>query len=513
MQVQDRIDREVKVWSLLRAALRHWRVILILALAFAALGAVFYERTFKKELAAAEEARTLQLAAQEAAGVTGTQVRDDSAEAKDGDDMEAIEEDLSNINLQNVETLIAKVESRGLISVRELMTSVEAVDRAMDGMRSYLSDSIKMKIDPYAAQQVISEIYVDNEGRSKLTLEVRNHILSRYRSALVSQVSYESVAAALGCEAKYVRELVSVSVDFDAGVVRYSVYHHDKEALRQIVSAISSQLREVKTEIMKDYGAHKLTIIEGGVQTIYNSDLVSFSANAWKNYYTMESTVNTYKKRVSEILRALAAGDESGLVDIDSLDQGLTPLPKHSRLKLVVYGVGGYVLGCLAIIFLLMLVIFLRGRIVDGNDLAGRGVRTLTELQAKRKGKTLRGLDALFDRIGRTKDFTGSDEERLAKAAGFIGEYGNGARKLLLTGDVSEKTLEKLAKSLSAKGSIPELVCQTGLFTNPKTVEALKDCDGIVLVEEPLRSSYRLAVQDVCVAVDWAKPVIGAIYL
>ena len=31
--------------------------------------------------------------------------------------------------------------------------------------------------------------------------------------------------------------------------------------------------------------------------------------------------------------------------------------------------------------------------------------------------------------------------------------------------------------------------------------------------EESLKSSYRLAVQDVCVAEEWEKPVIGAIYL
>ena len=64
MQVQERIDREVKIWSLLRAALRHWRMILILALAFAFVGAVVYERSFKNDLVAAEEARALQLTAQ-----------------------------------------------------------------------------------------------------------------------------------------------------------------------------------------------------------------------------------------------------------------------------------------------------------------------------------------------------------------------------------------------------------------------------------------------------------------
>ena len=522
MQVQDRIDREVKVWSLLRAALRYWRVILILALAFAVLGAFFYEKSFKKDLTAAEEARALQLAAKEAAGDANEgPVLDDTGEPKedkvpeelDGSALESIEEDLSNINLQNVEALIAEVEAKGLISVRELMTSLEVVTRSMDGMRAYMSDSLKMKIDPYAAMQGIGEVYVDTEEGYEMTLEVRNHILARYRRALISQVKYDGLAAELNCDAKYVRELVNVSVDFDGGVVRFSVYHSDKAALVKIISTIASQLRDAKGGIEKDYGPHKLNVIEGEVQKVYNSDLVSFAANAWKNYYSMESTVNSYKKRVTETLRVLAAGDDTGLVDIDSLEQSLTPLPKHSQLKLIIYGIAGYVLGCLVLVFLFMLFIFLRGKIVDGNDLAGHGVRTLTELTAKRKGKPLRGLDALFDRIGRTKDFTGTDEERLAKAAAFIGEYGDGAKKLLLTGDVSEQKLKKLAERLSANGSVPELVCQSGLFTDPKTVEILKCCDGIVLAEEPMRSSYRLAIQEICVAVDWEKPVIGAIYL
>ena len=527
MQVQDRIDREVKVWSLLRAALRHWRIILVLSLAFAVLGALFYERSFKKDLTAAEEARALQLSALETAGVEiPGKVVDDLSEEKpsgsgEGSESEkeaasalaSIDKDLSNLNLQNVEALIAEVEAKGLISVRDLMTSLEVVNRSMDGMRAYMSDSLKMKIDPYAAMQGIGELYVDAEDGGEMSLEVRNHILARYRRALISQLDYDTVAAELGCDTKYIRELVNVSVDYDAGVVRFSAYHSDKDSIVKIISSLAAQLRNAKGGIETDYGPHKLNVIEGEVVKVYNSDLVSFAANAWKNYYTMESTVNSYKKRVTETLRALAAGDDTGLVDIDSLEQTLTPLPKHSKGKLAVYGAGGYVLGCLALTFLFMLVIFLRGRIVDGNDLAGHGVRTLTELSAKRKGKALRGLDALLDRIGRTKDFTGTDEERLALAAGFVNEYGDGAKKLLLTGDVSLKALAALAKKLSANGVLPELVCQTGLFTNPKTVESLKDCDGIVLVEEPLKSSYRLAVQDVLVAVDWEKPVIGAIYL
>ena len=528
MQVQERIDREVKIWSLLRAALRHWRMILILALAFAFVGAVVYERSFKKDLVAAEEARALQLSAQEAAGTDTPQVTSAEPSAEPSGDsgkttenngenpgtgMTAIGEDLSNLDLKNAEAMIAEVETKGLISARELLTSLEVVDRAMNGMRSYMADSLKMKIDPYAAQQGISEIYVDAEGDEPMSLEIRNHILARYRSTLVSQVSYEQVAAELGCEPKYVRELVNISVDYDAGVARFSVYSSDKETVRKIVSSITSQLRAAKAGIEADYGPHRLSIIEGEVQTVYNSDLVSFAANAWKNYFSLESTVNSYKKRVTETLRLLAEGGESGLVDIDSVEQQLTPLPKHNRLKLALFGLGGYFLGCVLLTFLYMLVIFLRGRIVDGNDLAGHGVRTLTELTAKRKGKALRGLDALIDRIGRTKDFVGTDEERLARAAGFINEYGNGARRLLLTGDVSGEALELLAGKLAAQGVLSELVCETNLFTNPKTVEALRGCEGIVLAEESLKSSYRLAVQDVCVAAEWEKPVIGAIYL
>ena len=281
MQVQDRIDREVKVWSLLRAALRYWRVILILALAFAVLGAFFYEKSFKKDLTAAEEARALQLAAKEAAGGANEgPVLDDTGETKedkvpeelDGSALESIEEDLSNINLQNVEALIAEVEAKGLISVRELMTSLEVVTRSMDGMRAYMSDSLKMKIDPYAAMQGIGEVYVDTEEGYEMTLEVRNHILARYRRALISQVKYDGLAAELNCDAKYVRELVNVSVDFDGGVVRFSVYHSDKAALVKIISTIASQLRDAKGGIEKDYGPHKLNVIEGEVQKVYNSD-------------------------------------------------------------------------------------------------------------------------------------------------------------------------------------------------------------------------------------------------
>ena len=534
MQVQEKMDREVKIWSLLRAALRHWRIILILSLVFAAAGAVFYERSFKKDLTAAEDARAMALAAQEAAGVlpTGTVVAGndtsgsiEATESSDGtgkvqteqneEAEEPLEEDFSNLNLQNVETLIAEIEAKGQISVRELLTSLDAVDRAMDGMRTYMANSIKMKIDPYAAWQSICEIYVDTaEGaEQELSTTVLNHMLSRYRSALTSKVDYTSLATELNSQRNYIRELININPDYDAGIIRYSIYHYDREDLEKIVTAISDQLKQEYAAIEADYGPHKLRVLLGGFQLVYNSDLVSFSTNAWKNYYTLESTIASYKKRANEALQALASGDGSGMVDIDNPETELPELPKDSRVKLVIYAVAGYILGVVALTFLFMLIILLRGRIVDGNDLAGHGVRTLTELTAKRKGKALKGLDALLDRIGRTKDFVGSDAERLQKAAGFIGEYGEGAKRLLLTGDVSTRQLATIAKELSANGLPQEFVCQPGLFSDPKTVEALKGCDGIVLVEEPLKSSYRLAANDVLVAADWEKPVLGAIYL
>lgn len=514
MQTQEKIDREVRILSLLRESLRHWRIILILALVFALLGAFLYERSFKKELSKAEEERALQLAAREEAAEA---VRD-NLEGDDREEEMTILEDFSNLNLQNVEKLIFEVESKGMVSVRELLTSVEALDRTMEGMRTYLASSLKLRIDPNNTQQAIYEVFVDNplpaEGEEDvvLPLETRNHILARYRLFLISSVSYDALAEAFGCEAQYLRELVSVSVDYDAGVVRFTVLQSTVESAMRIANDLADQVERAKDLAVADYGPYRLTVVRGDARTIYNSDLSNYAANTWKNYFTAETTVNSYKKRVSEALRILAAGGETGLVGIDP-EQELTPLPQHSGKKLILYGVGAYFLGVVVLTFLAMLLILLRGRIVDGNDLAALGIRTLTELPAKRKGKALRGLDALLDGIGRTKDFTGSEQERLAKAAAFIREYADGAGRLLLTGDVEQGKLQALANDLSAHGGLPELVCHTSLFTNPSTVEALKDCEGIVLVEEPAKSAYRLALQDVRVAVEWNKPVIGAIYL
>ena len=192
---------------------------------------------------------------------------------------------------------------------------------------------------------------------------------------------------------------------------------------------------------------------------------------------------------------------------IDTVIVNENPAAMLSRI------IKGAVIGCLggllAGFMLLAMYYIFAGKVLSADEFNKRyGLRALTVFPAA----GLRGVGLKCARAGRDGAYYRmTPVEQVEVACANISVYAPEVKELLLIGSVNGAKLEEVRKAFSERLKDVSLSCASDINENALSLQALKDHDHVILVEQMLSSRYEIIDRELKTLIDWKKDIVGSV--
>lgn len=455
------------------ALLKRWRMLLILGLAFAVLVGGY---------------RAFTLRGAQAAQADGTQTRADA-----------------ELELENYWTQVAMAKDSIARAEWEQLSFIE-----------YYDNSILMQLDPYNIRETTLSVSVRVEtelpeqtaedgqnaqdsqtAREDQSVSRARRILSQYAHLLETMPLSETLGME-GTQDKYLREVVLID-EGRADVLSVQVMGTPETDTAAMARACYAYLQRNVDKVEALSGAHTLLLMGESTTIAFREEVLKEQA-AKLSAFTNQSAALEKNK---EALEALEKEEPEAKVE------AVAPSMAKILLSCVKYAVLGLLIGVFFGVLLCCLRIMAGGRIPDGEKLQRMsGLRYLGSLRAVASRK---GLDALARRMAGESMGAASEADALALLCAGLSECAAESKTLLLTGTLPKAELEALAAKLGEACAQDGFRFTVGaeLFSDPDSVRALHEAQGVLLAEREDVSSIDGVERELRRIREAGKPVVG----
>lgn len=390
--------------------------------------------------------------------------------------------------------------------------------------KTYMEESLLMQIDPYNVYT--AEGFLVFQADRSLTSAEESLLSEQYQAVLDDQAFLNQAADKIGSEAKYVKELLSLSSPAQLS-----------EQLK-ITDTAGNMMDTVVSDEEENSGSLyflKLSVIapdQATADTLYTEAgevLAQTSPSGISAACTVEMTERTESVSVD---RSLKDRQTAVFTGINSLEDNLTktktlydgvevPEPVQTEmdgrafsLKYVALGAGA---GFVLIILFWIARYLLSERIKTADELQEYyGIRALGKLGLSYE-KTKKSRIDRFLLAKRNGGVVTQTEKQMDLITGRILLCCGSEDKILLTGTVGEEKLqsaaEALQKAFSRRGVTKEICTAQNLAQNPDGGQLLTSCGGVVLLEERDVTKYHALEEEICLIADGGKELLGVILL
>ena len=329
----------------------------------------------------------------------------------------------------------------------------------------YLDNSILMSLDPLHMWQADYNVYISTNYQILPSMTFQNPdktplILNAYVRLLSDENLTNRIAEELDLEAWQLRELVSVSYD-GGDTLKISVFSDSHDKAKNILQLFVKELPGIEKSLHKSFGAFSSEVL---LDTCY------------------ESINSSISDRKNDIITTLLENRR----DLETTLEQLKSLHAPSENKTLKYSILFTFLGLfLSYCFYCVKMIACNKLYTSLNLDRFKGLPHLGSVLSEKKiSKYGRKLRKLEDRA------LSSGEDAYALVAANLCNYAGDKKNLLITGDASEEACKTVAEKLGAQLPGMTLSYKGSLLKDAASVSALKDCDGVVLVEQCMVSRY-----------------------
>ena len=145
--------------------------------------------------------------------------------------------------------------------LRDNERSQQTVQFNIDNAEEYMEKSVLNSIDPYNVYNARADLYVTTDYKIMPGMDYQNPdytsaVLSAYNSLLTSHESIITIADQFSMEERYMRELISVSVDNDTRLLTITTYGEDADEASRIMDLMLKRMEAVRENIEMTVGGH-----------------------------------------------------------------------------------------------------------------------------------------------------------------------------------------------------------------------------------------------------------------
>ena len=333
------------------------------------------------------------------------------------------------------------------------------------------------------------------------------NILSFYSNSALYNSDLTEAAAALGTQARLLRELITVTDSNKSdSMITIKVIYPTQEGAKVILDSLLEQIAGLYDEAQKTYGAHTFLIANRVSATVVDTSMYKWSNNRAAEITALINSRKTLDKN-------LASGTTTA--------KKVVKVSKRDALKAAVTrGATGLAAGIAGAMILTMLYLILAGIVLSGRELNRQySLRRIACIPGRKYG-SLKGPDKWVASID-AEYYNHPNRATCVQVANANLESILGTKiretQVAMVGDLSDEYLEKTAaeftKTAKASGSrlrYYAIPCDT---QTPEGIEAIRNCDAAVLVAKAGRSTYKGVGDVLDMAELLGKDVAGSIVL
>lgn len=393
---------------------------------------------------------------------------------------------------QQDQTLLAQYERE----LADITAEIARLQEQVQNQSDYLDSSILMALDPYGFYSASTDIYVQSNyqimpGMSYQNPDITIPILQAYCRSLTGAEVVNTVADALNMNGVYLSEVINASAKDEAvGLLNVTVLFPTEEGAMAILEQVCNCIPGIQAQINDAIGMHSIHTISKEVGSTIDPELVNRKATATKQLQEFKDSL----KKSQAALEALTP----------PTDLSVTTTLKSGILSAILGGIlgGGLVAFCAWVVHIS------GGKVYSTRTLkCYTGIKILGCIPAPgvHRNAIDRWLRKLEDRA------TDADNVWTALAAANVRNYCAGIHKLLVIGDSDNECRELVCEALK-KAGVQAITCGS-LLRDPQVLEALPDCDGVLLAEKCGCSRYTGVLQEMEAVQDQDKKLLGCILL
>ncbi len=372
---------------------------------------------------------------------------------------------------------------------------------------AYNADSILMKINPYREFNASLQLYIatDYQIVPELTyqnIDLSNRILQSYLTYMVNGDMYQYILDHLSqpVELRYLKEILSITPDYDNRMISLNVQNVDEEGCEEILTLAQEGILAKQPGIVNAIGEHELNTVN---QSVYES--VNLELDEWQKaniQYVSELSIRLQEK-----------GEEYA-----KWERSPEPQKEYTAASILRNSIKTMILGFLAGAVLAAIFIafcyIMSDKLQDADNLKNRyGLRVITQVPKVHKKRVWVGFDRLFARMGGLPLYE-RDAAALAKVAAqsvmaelmAMGTLKDGT--IAFTGNVALEEMKKLIAEMEW-GDSCTVKCVHNILNNPSAVPEIMNAEYIVLIEKQEESSYTQITRELSELAAWKKKVLG----
>lgn len=382
----------------------------------------------------------------------------------------------------------------------DLEKQLSRAEAQLESQREYNDSSYLMEIDPHnKAVTTINLAITDvDEGAFQQVFRLEStpidFIISKIQSQYVVLWDSLDLQASLsysprsGMEDKYLRELVTLSSDC-AGFLILTAIGRSEEESRALADAVYNCLLDLQTSISEGSYLHGFALLGNVTKISVDTSLENAQIENMEGITTYSDNVENLQKQLDNLAQPMRDEPEN---------------PAKIALSCVKYAVLGAALGCLLSLVWAFVSYLFRNRPETSHQLEEGLSAPFLGSVAKRGGIWDRLADwILGERLWK------DEAEALAyiSASARLRLPTSGQVLLASTLPLEEEAVRGVVKALEDGGRTVRLVGDAG--RSPKTADALRECDCVVLVERPGSTRWDGVTELAALAKGLGKPVSG----
>ena len=382
---------------------------------------------------------------------------------------------------------ISTVEEADTSTVEVYEKAAAVAEKKLGTMTEYMAGSILCKINPYETAYAESTIFIRGDEDIAFQTSIS---LAFYAT---QKIDWTEFSEKHNTQAKYMKELVSVSGNNADSQFLIQIKHEDENSAEEMMKYLLQKLSDYDKELQTAVGEHAYSVMDWSTRTGYDSSLIGYSEDQFNRIDKLKTCIKDYKDKAKNAASSTVAS------------------PKASVIKYLIFGAA---LGFAGAVLFLLLLIFMRDRLLDPRELkALYGISSLAVFPHKKTSRKQFIVDKYIDSIGRDDAELIPTEERTGILAAKLELFAPGAKRFALIGDVGETELDALSVTLSKMIPDTEFLPAPALAKTAASVRNVCGADAVILVGTVNTSHFGVTDREMEQASELGRNIIGSIVL
>lgn len=322
----------------------------------------------------------------------------------------------------------------------------------------------------------------------------------------------KKIAKELGIDQKYVKELiqidgvmglderegegviVQVAEEYSSkGILRLRVVGNDPEVTDMIMKEIIQETNRLYEKFISDVKGHNIRLIRQSTSEKVDMELSTLQQDVRNNMANMHRQLLEEEKN----LEGLTVPEETG----DSSTQ--TSVIKNILL--------GFLLGLFLAILCVCARYVMSDKVTSAKEIVARsGLKSLGTFAEVMPKRPFDFVDRWLHRIA-GENANSSKSGTLEMIATNINNYADGREKLFITGFASQRLIDQVSDYLSSALPDKQFIAERDMIENASARKKLAECEAVILIEEKKISKYSLIQQEMELAENVGKEIVGVV--